>query len=721
MSLQAKTGKKPFVDLHRALTVVQRDGIDGPWSTFWVQVGTPPQVVRLLPGSSVDALWVTVPDGCTKADPSSCPQSRTVFIPNNSSTWHYIGIFHLGLSQETLLGYNETADNAECGNETFTFGLPGSGLPTVNDSVVEGFATKDFYMGLIGLAPRAINLTSLTESQPSLLQSLRNSGQIPSLSWAYTAGSVAAENPAFGSLTLGGYDTSRFISNNLSFAFVADSSRDLVLGLQSITTNASSNPDLLTTGISAFVDTLVPELWLPEDACDAFEQAFGLTWDNQTELYLLDDSTHNALVDLNPSVTFQLGQDISGGNSVKIVLPYTSFDLTATPPLVSNTSRYFPLKRAQNSTQYVLGRAFLQSAYVIADYERSNFSVSQALPPSTSVQQTLVAIYPPGSSDGQSNGPDQLGPSNQTNHSGLGGGAIAGIVIGIVAVILVAIGAIVYYRQARKKKRETERQQKNDEPFGFFKPELDGNPIEQPGQANAGQTLSRGHAGYYRPGELDNIGKAELSDGDGMASQVAELESDPASPYNDANSTQVAEVGSYYTTPPNEPSGDENPYFARVSAFDSHEMGSGNPIVPELPANIARSRNSEIQRARRTSPSETRSDLESLRDMQVSPDLARGSQATTDLEPLRARAVSPDIIASSERGSNPDDRGRRISPPLLSPDVPASYFPGPSPARGVSPYVPSPPDIGTDTLERPSHFRQDSGDGTVTPVTGTGT
>lgn len=39
----------------------------------------------------------------------------------------------------------------------------------------------------------------------------------------------------FGSLTLGGFDAARFVPNNVSFQLAPDISRDLVVGLQSIT------------------------------------------------------------------------------------------------------------------------------------------------------------------------------------------------------------------------------------------------------------------------------------------------------------------------------------------------------------------------------------------------------------------------------------------------------------------------------------------------------
>jgi hypothetical protein len=95
-----------------------------------------------------------------------------------------------------------------------------------------------------------------------------------------------------------------------------------------------------------------------------FENAFGLIWDNGTELYLVNDSLHNALLLQNSSVAFTLGN--LSGEKVNITLPYSAFDLTASSPLVPNTTHYFPLKRAANSSQYTLGRTFFQEAYVIA-------------------------------------------------------------------------------------------------------------------------------------------------------------------------------------------------------------------------------------------------------------------------------------------------------------------------------------------------------------------
>lgn len=168
----------------------------------------------------------------------------------------------------------------------------------------------------------------------------------------------------FGSLTLGGYDSSRLTPNDLSFPFAPDVSRDLVVGLQSITAtdNAGVNTSLLPTGVLSFVDSTVPHIWLPIEACQAFERTLGLTYDDQMNLYLLNDTLHESLLASNYSFTFKLGNTKEGGKTVDIVLPYASFDLTLTPPLTLNKTKYFPVKRGANDTQFTLGRTFLQEA-----------------------------------------------------------------------------------------------------------------------------------------------------------------------------------------------------------------------------------------------------------------------------------------------------------------------------------------------------------------------
>lgn len=167
-----------------------------------------------------------------------------------------------------------------------------------------------------------------------------------------------------GTLTLGGYDASRLTPNDVEFTLASDISRDLVVGVQSIRFSDSETPieELLENGIYAFIDSTVPHIWLPLSSCRAFEKAFGIQYDDATDLYLVSDALHDRLLSQNASVTFILGNDVTGGQTVEITLPYLSFDLQADYKFLNKSSRYFPLRRADNDTQYTLGRTFLQES-----------------------------------------------------------------------------------------------------------------------------------------------------------------------------------------------------------------------------------------------------------------------------------------------------------------------------------------------------------------------
>jgi hypothetical protein len=282
-------------------------------------------------------------------------------------------------------------------------------------------------MATLGLSPLSQNFTSNNTPIPSLLGTIGNPNNtlVPSTTWTYTAGAVYKSPPVFGSVTFGGYDANRIdLDRSISVPFWTDPSRDLLLGLQSITYDTLGSSPLLADGIYVFIDSLVAQMWLPLDVCQAFESAFGLEWDNITRLLAQ-----------SPSFEFTVGPSKeSDGNSTVIKLPYAAFDLNVTTPYYNQSQRYFPLKRAQNDTQYTLGRAFLQEAYVIADYDRRNFTIGQALFPSS---EDIQPILLPGV---VVDGPDP----------GLSTGAIAGIAIAGV-VILVVVAATVWWCLKKRK------------------------------------------------------------------------------------------------------------------------------------------------------------------------------------------------------------------------------------------------------------------------------
>ena len=66
----------------------------------------------------------------------------------------------------------------------------------MTSQIVAGLETHDFYNGIFGLGDQPANFTKPSDrynlsgiiTYPSFLTTLKASGLIPSLSWAYTAG-----------------------------------------------------------------------------------------------------------------------------------------------------------------------------------------------------------------------------------------------------------------------------------------------------------------------------------------------------------------------------------------------------------------------------------------------------------------------------------------------------------------------------------------------------
>jgi hypothetical protein len=273
-------------------------------------------------------------------------------------------------------------------------------------------------------------------------------------------------NKIFGSLVLGGYDAARFTkpsstSPDLTFPFYTDIARDLLVGISSIetsnSTSSTSSTKLLKDGIFAFIDSTIPHLWLPESVCEAFESAFGIVWNSTTELYMLSSTQHSTLSKLNPSITITLSPTIpasSTDKTVSINLPYSAFNLNLSWPYSEQSRYYFPLKRATNDTQYTLGRAFLQEAYLIADYERNNFSVWPCSWDSNTNNARVVAIRSVNDTADSHDSPGINHDTDSGKNKGLATGTVAGIaVVAAVSAIAALVAVYFWLRKKRRTKR----------------------------------------------------------------------------------------------------------------------------------------------------------------------------------------------------------------------------------------------------------------------------
>ncbi|KAF2032798.1 hypothetical protein EK21DRAFT_109539 [Setomelanomma holmii] len=199
-------------------------------------------------------------------------------------------------------------------------------------------------MGVFGLAVGTASPTDATK--PTLLSALFESGDVPSSTTSYTAGSISI-----------------------------DLSSISILGSTTVYWSAPTDSIILAFRI----ESLISQNWVPEEACTIFETAFGIQWDDNLQLYIVNETTHDKLAWEKPSVSFSIGASRSARHH-NYTLPYTAFDLRLAAPLANTTTYNFPPKRAADPSQYVLGRAFLQETYITIEYERGNLSLSQAYP-----------------------------------------------------------------------------------------------------------------------------------------------------------------------------------------------------------------------------------------------------------------------------------------------------------------------------------------------------
>lgn len=229
--------------------------------------------------------------------------------------------------------------------------------------------------------------------------------------------------------------------------------RDIVVGVQSILYSGVNSTSILSEPIYAFIESTDPNIWLPLSACLQFEQVFGLEYDNNTQKYLMNETHFLALSQSKPSVTFSLASSTTGGSTVDITLPFKAFGLQAQYPFVPNSTYYFPLKRAVNQSQYTLGRAFLQEAYLTVDYDRGNFSVSQCVWQQSATPNVQSILAPTYSTNNTNSTTSHSADTNRK--SGTNTGAIAGSVTTVGALAIFGLLGFWFWRH-RKQKREKE-------------------------------------------------------------------------------------------------------------------------------------------------------------------------------------------------------------------------------------------------------------------------
>ncbi|EMR86867.1 hypothetical protein ACHAPC_002354 [Botrytis cinerea] len=435
-------------------------GDDGSWSAVSIRLGNPKQWVNLFPNTLSAETWAIGPYGCQDGD-STCLDSRgSIFNATQSSTWE--PLLTLESSPYWRLGTGNSLQwppYGEYGLENLAFGPDG---PTIPNATVAMINATEYWVGSFGLGASAGNFSYITPNVT--FAQLETLGDIVSAGYGYTAGAIYQQKGEPMSLTLGGYDENRFISHDVLFTLTQNPPVPQVFldSIFVISSNGSNTAIELVSyedDINALIDSSTPYLWLPETVCDRFADALGLSYNESLNLYTFDENPtqHNNLSDSSTTTTFTFTfkDESSGSDFVEIDLPYAAFDLSLSYPYIPNTEYgtdeaskfYFPLARSANSSQYTIGRAFLQEAYIITSYETNQFSLHQAVHVADTLNNKSIIAIPSGdTTTGQGTG---TVPSGQNTR--LTKGQIAGIVIGVVgtvATLLVTLyfSYIKYYK-----------------------------------------------------------------------------------------------------------------------------------------------------------------------------------------------------------------------------------------------------------------------------------
>ncbi|CAA9959577.1 hypothetical protein PTMSG1_02994 [Pyrenophora teres f. maculata] len=557
------------------------EGNDGKWSTFVINIGddgknkSNGQNFRVLISTSLGT--TLIPQQTEWCSDETCAESRGImpfegsqslgFDDSRSSQWQAAGTFDIPLppwyTDQLQLDSdgNSTKPAAVWGVDSVGLGETSPQSFTLSDQYVVKYTVGNFFLGSLGLAVGRTGASGAT--RPNFIENMYGSAhRIASRSFGYTAGAYYRNNNngVPGNLVLGGYDRSRLKDQSVSITMPSAQNTSLAVGVNSILYKPDQNVEANTKsftqrGFPATIDSTFPYLILPDNIIDSFVSNFSLGYDQISKLFTVNASSHanNLRVSAEVIMKISASADTDSNDFASIVLPYAAFDLQADFPLFSNQTRYFPIRRSENG-QFVLGRAFLQEAYIIVDYEHQNFTVAPAVFEQPMPNPSLVTIF-----DRSHTGL----PTAQDNNGrgGLSSGAIAGIVVGIVAVFIIAAIGIFFLWKKRRASKKSIKQTPNSSDIDttFAGNEIKYRRVSELTGSDAPYSPKGSIPGYYEPNHKSVHPINELS----PDSTPAELYSPPPHSGNATDYFATAKRG--------DPSGNDTPQtpIAELSGEDA--------------------------------------------------------------------------------------------------------------------------------------------------------
>ncbi|TGJ86850.1 hypothetical protein E0Z10_g1920 [Xylaria hypoxylon] len=374
-------------------------GPDGPWPAVEVTLGID-QTIALYPGREFQTFLLTS-DYCDGND--TCPGSKAHLYNKAQAQVDSTGSaaqIQWAPGPDYMVGLKMAGENAESWIDNIDLGgltVPNASLALLSKSYT-AYPDGTWYplsVGCLGVgAPKTVNQTFTITDGPAINASLipgwlHAQNEIPSNSFAMHIGSVNPTMP--GSLYFGGYDQNRIIGDiitetddytkaislsDISIRVVDGSSPWAFESKSGLL--AANNASISSGGIKVSVDGCSPYLTLPKSTCDAIAEHLPVKYNKNLGLYIWqeDDPKYSQIVSSASTLDFTF---LAGSNTqhVNISVPFRHLNLTLTEPLVDNDQQYFPCYTG-SSGGYTLGRAFLQDAFVGANWDSKTWWLAQA-------------------------------------------------------------------------------------------------------------------------------------------------------------------------------------------------------------------------------------------------------------------------------------------------------------------------------------------------------
>lgn len=420
----------------------------------------------------------------TGVGPAECAGERGgLYYQNASSTWNNVTTYQAaGASFDPL--WNDT--NSQGGDYFGTDVLSIAGNKFENYPL--GIQVEKFHIDKWGI--QALGMSS----NSTILNALKQTSQIATRSFGYWYGLVGKQY-ADGELVIGGLNRAKATGPNLTLAL--NPSRNcpsgMVVNVNAITLNYNSNDplkpvdpsnsadyNLLGTSASASLNYCIwpsyDVISMPSSVWNNFRDYVGGVQTGYAGTRSLGlnvygmDYLANSVYGGDLSFTIQNALTIKIPNN-QLVIP--DIDLDQGGNVVEKNSSIAEvminsLESTNGDDMAILGRTFLTSAYLYVDYESntftlwssknttdSNISVIRSATNSSCTTSSSNGTTSTGSSGGSSANSNST-PASVSSPGKISGGAIAGIVIGVILLLLL-LGLIAFILLRRRRSRARSR------------------------------------------------------------------------------------------------------------------------------------------------------------------------------------------------------------------------------------------------------------------------